>query len=99
MATLNVTEFRGAGAVGAAVTQAPIMPSLGTQVVTFTTSVASNAFSDACGLIRVVASADCHVRVGVGALSATTSDMLLGAGEIEYFVIQSPGMKIAAIEA
>lgn len=99
MATLWITELRGVAAVGAAVTQAPIMPPLATQALVFTTSAQSDALTNATELVRVVASAACHIAIGADP-TATTSDTYLVAGSAEYFAVPPTGtLKIAAVEA
>jgi hypothetical protein len=55
-----------------------------------TTSTAISA-----DVIRVKATVDCHIKVGVG---ATTNDLLLSAGETEYFSFGTGGT-LAVIRA
>lgn len=98
MAIVNVTQFRGAGAVNYAVTQAPIAPALAYEdVAAGVTNEQSAVFSDACGLVRVCADADVYIAIG-GDPDASVEGLLLPQGAVEYFSIQSPRMRLAAIE-
>ena len=101
MAKLYITEFqdlttdpRGGGGGMAA----GKLPSLGTQVVTFTTtSVQSVAFGVNTRFVRIQADADTCIRGGSNP-TAVTTDMRITAGVPEYFGV-NPGDKIAAIQA
>jgi hypothetical protein len=100
MATLWIAEFSGVAAVGSSVTQAPIVPPVAQQAVTFTTSVASAEFSANTQLVRIVADAACHIVFGGGTPSATTGSAIrLAAGAAEFFAIPGRGLKVAAILA
>lgn len=101
MAKLYITEFKDAAFQPqdktARIAAAPL-PSLGTQVVTYTTtSVQSVAFSDNTRFVRVQADTDTCIRGGLNP-TAVTTDMRLTAGVPEYFGV-NPGDKIAAISA
>lgn len=78
--------------------QMAVLPSLGTQVVTFTTaSVQSVAFGNETRFVRVQADTDTCIRGGSNP-TAVTTDLRLTAGVPEYFGV-NPGDKIAAISA
>jgi hypothetical protein len=98
MANLYVTQYSGIVGMPGAGPQCPVEPALANEVVSFTTSAASAAFSDACGLVRVVADADCHILVS-SAPTATTSHMKLVATEPYFFQPRSSGLKVAAVAA
>ncbi len=71
-----------------------------TQTVAYTGSSAAigNAFGAQTYQIRVVANSACHIKIGDGAQTATTSDPLLPASIAEYLTV-SPGQRISAIRA
>lgn len=99
MATLFVTEYSG--------------PSKGGQIQTThgrrlrrnnvaigASSVASNAFGDGCGLVRIATDTNCSFVFspddGVSP-TATNADQYLAAGGVEYFTTR-PGDFIAVIQ-
>lgn len=59
---------------------------------------AASPFGSQTFQIRVVANSDCHVKVGTGSITATTSDPFLPASVVDYLMV-SPGETIAAIQA
>ena len=101
MAKLYITEFNRMPSNGADIggfPQAAQLPSLGTQVVTYTTtSVQSVAFGADTRFVRVQADTDTCIRGGSNP-TAVTTDMRITAGVPEYFGV-NPGDKIAAITA
>jgi len=101
MAKLYITEFKRMPNNRADIGGEPQMatlPSLGTQVVTFTTtSVQSVAFGANTRFVRIQADADTCIRGGSNP-TAVTTDMRITAGVPEYFGV-NPGDKIAAIQA
>ena len=102
MAKLYVTEFQQMGnqersADIGGVPQVARLPSISTQVVTFTTSTASAAFNANTRFIRVHTDAACHITVA-DSPTATTSHLKMVADQTEYFAV-TPGQKIAAVTA
>jgi hypothetical protein len=73
---------------------------LAVQTVPYTASSAQAAspFGPQTFQIRIVANSDCHVKVGTGSLTATTSDLFLPASVVDYLMV-TPGETIAVIEA
>lgn len=72
-------------------------PSTTQSVATGAASAAiTNPVGDHIQVVRLVATAACHVAFG-DAPAATASDMYLPADEPEYFTIH-PGQKVAAIQ-
>jgi|AraplaMF_Col_mMF_1032025.scaffolds.fasta_scaffold00246_68 hypothetical protein len=75
---------------------------LGTQnnvvITTSTVSVASSAFGSQTYQIRVATTTACNIKIGDGTPTATTSDALMPANWVDYFIV-TPGQKIAAIGA
>ena len=71
-----------------------------TQSAAFTATSAQVAspFGSQTYQVRVVATSACFIKVGNGTLTATTSDVYLPGGVIDY-VIVTPGESIAAIQA
>lgn len=71
-----------------------------TQVVTVsgTSASISNALGAQTYQVRVVSTTACHVLIGDGSITATTSDPYLPAGIPEYFTC-SPGQKVAFIQS
>jgi hypothetical protein len=71
-----------------------------TQTVAYTATSAgiTNPFGTQTRRIRLVANAACHVRIGDGAQTATTSDPYLPSGWVDYVVVQ-PGQSLAVIRA
>ena len=71
----------------------------GTQTIAFDASVAiTNAFGPETWQLRLAANSACCYRIGDGVQTATSADIFLPAGAIEY-VIVSPGQRISAIKA
>jgi len=70
-----------------------------TQVVTVsgTSARITNALGGQTYQVRVVSTTACHVLVGDGNITATTSDAYLPANIPEYFTC-SPGQKVAFIQ-
>jgi hypothetical protein len=74
------------------------LPSLGTQSLTLSgLSARSSVMQANTRFVRVHAAGACHVAVGGAGVLATTEDMPMVAGSVEYFGIE-PGAFIAAIE-
>ncbi len=98
MAVLNVTEFRS-GTNNNVISDYPALPAIGTQLVTFTTTVATtNALSAACEIVAISADAACHITMATTPV-ATTSMLKLMANTVYYFRVAQSGMKIAAVAA
>ena len=101
MAKLYITEFQRMPNNKADIGGEPQMatlPSLGTQVVTYTAaSVQSVAFNANTRFVRIQADTDTCIHGGTNP-TAVTTDMRLTAGVPEYFGV-NPGDKIAAISA
>jgi len=89
MASLRITEFRGAAQGMAGPVPVPIWPALAHQAVTIGTEADSAAFNAATTLIRVQAEALCCIDIGT-APNATTAMCRLTAGMTEYYAV-SPG--------
>lgn len=71
-----------------------------TQTIAYTASsvAITNAFGAQTYQIRLVANSACHVKIGDGAQTATTSDPFLPANIAEYVTV-TPGQRISAIRA
>jgi hypothetical protein len=71
-----------------------------TQTVAYTASsvAATNAFGVETYFVRLVANSACHIKIGDGAQTATTSDPYLPANWEAWFAVV-PGQRIAAIRA
>lgn len=70
-----------------------------TQTIAFDASAAiTNPFGPETYQLRLVADSACCFRIGDGPQTATTADVFLPAGVIEY-VIVNPGQRISAIKA
>jgi len=98
MSNLSVTEFL---ALGRDLNTSPLpagkMPPVAVQNVTFSaTPGQSGAFNPETKFIRVIADADCRVKVDSDP-TAGSSDTLLAAGQAEYFGVV-PGHKISVVE-
>lgn len=101
MATLYVTEFAYADIAVPEHGAAPValQPPAAEQTVTFTTSTASSAFHATTRIVRLYASADCHILFGADP-TATTSKMKLKADAAEYFAVPlGASYKVAAVTA
>lgn len=68
-----------------------------TQTIAFDGSTQSTALNSSTTTVRFLADKNCHVAFGVNP-TATTSDMPILAGVIEYFTVFK-GDKIAAIKS
>jgi hypothetical protein len=75
----------------------PMKPRANTEAVSYDASVASAAFTAETTVIRVVATTNCHIKFAA-APTATTSNIYLPAGVVEYFLV-TPSTKVAAIKA
>lgn len=92
MAKLYVTEYTGVGPDGIA-----NEPELTTQVVTFTTTTQSAAFSASTSLVRIHTDAICSILFGTNP-TATTSTKRMVAGQTEYFRVPlNKAYKVAAV--
>jgi hypothetical protein len=71
-----------------------------TQTIAYTDTSAAitNAFGAQTYQIRVVADSACHIKIGDGAQTATTSDPFLPANWPEYMTV-TPGQRISAVRA
>ena len=71
-----------------------------TQIVAASTTSAetTNAFGSGAHLVRIAATADCHVVFGSSPNTATTSDALIVSAMPEYFIV-NPGWKAAVVVA
>lgn len=74
-----------------------VEPSIVDQVVDFTASVASTAFTPSTRFISIMSDADFHFKVGETP-AATVGNKKRLAGQVEYFAVTA-GHKIAAINA
>ena len=96
MATLHITEYTRLASVrpggSAPVAQEPGV----TQLVTYTTTTASNAFAADTRFIRVIASAKAHLLFGVSP-TAAASDPYIAADAPEYFGVK-PSDQVAAYD-
>lgn len=99
MTVLYITELTS-GSLDAAGRALPAacLPAVAEQTVTFTTtSVQSAVLNSATSLIRLHADGNCSVAIGTNP-TATTANMRLAAGAVEYFGVK-PGtsLRVAAI--
>jgi hypothetical protein len=97
MAKLYITEFAGTAYQPGNATQAPLVPPIAEQAVTFTTTTASAAFNNATRLVRLVADAACRIEWGT-APTADANNMLMAANAPEFFVLQGTGLKVAVYD-
>ena len=73
-----------------------------TQTVAFsgTSAATANALGKHIVVIRVLASADCFIKIDTGTPTATTSDTPLAAGVPEYFRVDGyKTIKVAAVQS
>ena len=97
MATLHVTEFTAMPIdANGNVLQIGKMPEKTTQVVTYTTSTQSAAFSSETRFIRVIASAAAHLAFGANP-TATATSAWVPASTAEFFAVV-PAQKVAAYD-
>lgn len=97
MATLHVTEYTAMPIdANGNVLQIGKMPEATTQVVTYTTSTQSAAFSAETRFIRVIASAAAHLAFGSNP-TATATSMWVPASTAEFFAVW-PSQKVAAYD-
>ena len=59
---------------------------------------ATNPLGSKTQQIRIAANTACHVKIGDGSISATTSDPFLPANWVEYVMV-TPGQTVATIQA
>ena len=101
MAELNITQFSGATMLpGSVLIPVLTLPPIGVANLTFTTSAASPVLSADCSIVRLIADADCYVRIGTGSLTVSASNgMRLTAKAEHMFAINNPAgtLKIAAV--
>jgi hypothetical protein len=72
-----------------------------TQVISFgpVSFAIANALSKNTIIIRLVATAPCHVAIGTGTPTATSTSMYLPAGVPEYFSVNGfQTLKVAAVQ-
>ena len=83
---MGAVQYIGTGRLGAS------------QDVAFgSSSAASAAFGAQTCKVRLVATADCRIRIGDGTPTAVATDTYLPALAAEYFTV-TPGQKVAAIQ-
>ena len=92
MASLWVTEYNSPGDMPVAKE-----PAVRTQVVSFTTTTQSAAFSDDTRCVRLIADADCHLLFGLNP-TATTSGQKVISGQETWRQVK-PGDKVAVVAA
>lgn len=97
MAKLYITEFSGVGYEPGKATQAPIIPPLAEQTVTFTTSTASSTFNESTRLVRIVSDTECRIKFGSDP-TATGSSMFMAAKAEAFFAVPGTSMKVAAYD-
>lgn len=96
MAKLYLTEFSALPIdLNLATPQLAKLPGLADQVVTYSGSTQSAAFSASTRFIRVHTDADCHIQAGANP-TASVGHAKLIAGQTEYFGV-NPGDKLAVI--
>lgn len=102
MSKLYIAEFAhtpGIVSVSGQPLQLPPVPPAVGQVLTYSATAASAAFTANTAYVRLVSDADCHLEFGAGSISATVNSVVkLTAGLPEYFGV-TPGHKVAAIAA
>ena len=101
MANLYIAEFGNTGKTSLRATQAPEVPPLAQQVVSFTASTAcTNAFNTKTHLVRLNVDADCFIEFGVSPTATTSSCIRMIADQTEYFAIRPEvgTMKVAAYD-
>ena len=96
MALLNLTELAAIRLVDGGPAQIGQLPEEAVQEITFSTSTQSAAFGGSTKLIRVVADADCRIKVGPNPTAVATG-LLLKANVIEYFGVAA-GEKLAVYD-
>ena len=96
MAKLYITEFSALPIdLNLATPQLAKLPGLADQVVTYSSSTQSAAFSGSTRFIRIHTDSDCHIQVSINP-TASSGNAKLIAGQTEYFGV-SPGDKLAVI--
>lgn len=77
----------------------PVMGPAASQSVAIgaTSAQATDAIGAGIRVVRLVATSDCHVKIGSNP-TATTADLFLPAGCVEW-LIAHPGQKVAAIQS
>jgi hypothetical protein len=73
----------------------PVVKFAATQSVSYDGSVQSTAVS--ATVVRLVATTDCHVQIGVNPTASGSTSAFLPSGVVEYIGIK-PGDKVAAIK-
>lgn len=93
MATLWISEFSGMPVVSGTRIQAPSMPPIAEQAVTFSGATDAAPFTSTTRFVRVFSSSAAHVNL---AGAATTSKMPLAANAAEYLAV-TPGATLSVI--
>lgn len=96
MATLWVTEYADISAMANGPAQVGKEPAVADQSVTFTSATASSAFNTKTRLVRLYASAACHVHFAT-APTATAAKQKLAA-DTEYWRGVTPGQKVSVYD-
>jgi len=101
MGELSITEYERTGRYKQNAVQAVVEPALTRHNVTFTTSTQSNSLNENTKVVRVVSTVDCRIVFGENP-TASDTDTILPAGDVEYFdvLVQDlrKGLKIAVKE-
>lgn len=68
------------------------------QVVSYDASTATtNAFGGNTTAVRVYATTDCFIEIGVAPVAVVNTSTFLPAGQVEYFAAK-PGERVAAVK-
>lgn len=99
MATLRIVEYKNLAVDGRGnIVPIPEEPSLGSQVVTFTTSTQSAAFRADTKYVRLESSADAYVKFGTNP-TATAASGRIPANTVEWRgVAQVASLKVAVYD-
>lgn len=87
MAKLYVTEYIEVAPFGGVAVAVPREPEVTTQVVTFSTSTQSSAFSGKTRIVRIHTDAICCIAFGTNPTAVITTHRRLAANQTEYFAV------------
>jgi len=96
MATLFVTEYADIASMASGPGQTGQEPALADQTVSFTTATQSSAFNTNTKLIRLYASAACHIVIGTNPTATAAKQKL--AADTEYWRGVKGGDKVSVYD-
>lgn len=99
MATASVVEYTSLASTRSEGFPAPLEPGVAQSAITIGTTTQSAAFATTTKLVRVSATAACHVVFGANPTATTAGIHIPAGGMVDFFVGYRSGLKLAVVAA